>query len=192
MTPKTRKILNQTSSTIINEQTGEIISSKETSTIKISIEPSFVKLYLDAVMYIADVPTSIANVVCCILKRLPYADSKSNEIVLNKCVRQKIAEEIGYSEAYVKKSIINLVKGKLLIHDDSTKRSCNYQVNPYIFGKGEWKDIEELRLHIKFNSEGKTFWGEVQKAKDEKALNEAAKIINSLADTLDCENKQEK
>lgn len=166
MKEKKRQITSFTESTIINETTGEVISSRETHTLKIPGEPNFVKLYIDAVMYISDIPTGVSKIMLCILKRLPYADSKEQGIQINKYVRTRIAEELGVTEEYVKKSIMALVKGHLLIHDDTTKRSCNYKVNPYVFGKGEWKDIEELRLNVKFNAEGKTFWGEVQKSKN--------------------------
>ena len=186
MKSKTRKVTSKTSSTIISEETGELISSQETVTMKIPTEPNFIKLYLDAVMYISYVPTSVSKVMMCILKRLPYADSKEQGVIINKYVRLKIANEIGCSEDYVKKSIIALVKGKLLIHDNSSKRSCNYIVNPYVFGKGEWKDIEELRLSVKFNSEGKTFWGEVKKSANQEQWDNAIKNakVCSLADTL--------
>lgn len=188
MKEKKRKITSLTETRIVNETTGEVISARETNVIHIPGEPNFIKLYLDAVMYISDIPTGVSKVMFCVLKRLPYADSNEQGIQINKYVRTKIADELGVSEEYIKKSIIALVKGQLLIHDNTTKRSCNYKVNPYVFGKGECKDIEELRLNVNFNAKGKTFWGEVKKSNNSKKFesllenNEKAKPLSDFVE----------
>ena len=180
-----RKIRTYVSSKVVTDS-GDVLSEKENYVISIPSEPNFVKLYIDAVMYISDMPTGVSGVMQCILKRLPYADAEEQGIMINKYTRTKIAEELGMSEDYVRKSITALVKGKILIHDDTTPRSCNYKVNPYIFGRGDWKDIEKLRLHVEFNAKGKTFWGEVLKAPPKKYIDEILKhsSFDEVVDTM--------
>ena len=157
-----QKIIYVENSLMADSQTGEVISAKSKKVVKIPQEPDYVKLYLNAVMYISDMPEGISSVMSSILKRMPFADKKQ-KVVLTKSIKQDIAEELNVSESYVRKSIALLTKGNMILHTGSV-RSCCYIINPHIFGRGEWKDIEELQLHIKFNHKGKSFWTEIKKS----------------------------
>lgn len=159
-----RKIIRKESETFSDSTTGKTFAKYEKSLVSIPQEPAYVKLYLDAVLYLSDVPEGITAVLYAILPYVPYADNPNQIFSLPKPIKKQIADRIGRSERYVKDAIISLVKGRVLIHDDSSPRSTCYSMNPYIFARGNWKDIEELRLHVNFNAHGKTFWTEVKNA----------------------------
>jgi len=158
-----KKLIYVENNVYANQTTGEVIKGTLKKVVKIPQEPNYVKLYLDAILYISDIPEGITGVMLEILKRMPFADKKQ-KIALTKSIKEDIAEALNVSESYVRKSISQLTKGKLLLHTGSA-RSCCYIINPHIFGRGEWKDIEELQLHVIFNAKGKSFWTEVQKSK---------------------------
>lgn len=145
----------------IDYKTGELKESTEAVSINYGSEPDFIKLYLNTIMYLEDMPQGISNVLMCILKRIPYMDEEDQSVYLPSEVKKRIAKKIGKSEQYVSDSITALIKGKILFRVGSKHSTC-YQVNPHIFGRGHWKDIKKLQLHINFESTGTTFWTEVQ------------------------------
>ncbi len=157
---------------IINFQTGKTVIECESTTMNIGSEPAFIKLYLGNIMYLSDIPPHLSAVMMCILKKVPYFDDEEPSIVLNKNVKQNIANTLGMSYQSVANSIVKLVKGQLLYHIGS-QRSASYLINPHIFGKGHWKDVRKLQLHVDFEPNQTTFWTEVSCAdvpKDERGV----------------------
>lgn len=157
-----KKIIHSTKETLKIGATGETLEKVKKSVYKIPQEPSYVKLYLGAIPYLCDLQERHSAVLMAILRRMPFADSPNQHISLSKLIKHEIAQEIGKSDSYVAHAISDLAKGRVLIHNDGSPRSTCYRVNPHIIARGEWKDIEELRLHVSFNAEGKTFWSEVR------------------------------
>lgn len=167
-----RKIIESVEESLTNNITEEVFAKTKKVVYRVAQEPAYVKLYLNTIMYICDLQERHASVLMAILRRMPFADNICQQISLSKGIKQDIAKEIGKTESYVSHAISDLSKGKILIHNDSSKRSTCYQVNPHIFARGDWKDIEELKLHITFNAKGKTFCGEVQKSKNGESVTE--------------------
>jgi hypothetical protein len=52
-----------------------------------------------------------------------------------------------------------LVKKDIIFREDTGL----YKGNPYLFGKGEWRDIRELRMTVVFNPKGQSISTEVMK-----------------------------
>lgn len=165
-----RKLIYVENNVLAESLTGEVIKGSSKKVVKIPQEVDYVKLYLDTIMYISDMPEGITGILLEILRRMPFADKKQ-KVALTKSIKEDIAESLNVSESYVRKAISQLAKGKILLHTGSERSSC-YIINPHIFGRGEWKDIEELKLHITFNAKGKTFWGEVKKSKNDETVTE--------------------
>ncbi|MBR8840787.1 MAG: hypothetical protein DSM106950_44180, partial [Stigonema ocellatum SAG 48.90 = DSM 106950] len=63
-------------------------------------------------------------------------------------------------------ALVMLVKQDVLIRKDKGL----YLGNPLLFGKGEWKDIRELRLTIHYTKEGRTMTAEVLQEEEEPEL----------------------
>ena len=146
--------------TITTIETVKTKVTHEAITVNYGTEPDFIKLYLGTVMYLADMPTGIAGVLACIIRRIPYMDEEDQSVYLPGEAKRMIAQKLGKSEQYVSDSITALVKGKILFRL-GTRHSTRYLVNPHIFGRGHWKDIKELQLHVNFNANGTSFWSEV-------------------------------
>lgn len=167
-----RKITKKTETVITEILEDGAVENSESPQKKIPLkkigipqEPPFVKLYLDTVMYVSDLQERHTSVLTAILHFAPFADEEHQFIILNRGIKLRIAEIIGKTENYVSHTIMELARGRILLHDDRSPRSSSYQINPHIIARGDWKSIEKLRLHIDFSADGKTFWSEIKTAK---------------------------
>lgn len=151
------KITNSIQKQIINED-GEILRSEEEKTINWGSEPNYVKLYLDNILYLSDLPKGLNSVLASLLKRMSYG----NQLVINAALKRQIAEEIGLSVSSINNAITKFVKGNLLERIDTGL----YLVNPHLFGKGEWKNIAKIRLNVTFDSRGKTMMAEIERLEE--------------------------
>lgn len=151
------KITNSIQKQVINED-GEILRSEEERTINWGSEPNYVKLYLDNILYLSDLPKGLNSVLAALLKRMSYG----NQLVINAALKRQIAEEIGLSVSSINNAITKFVKGKLLERIDTGL----YLVNPHLFGKGEWKNIAKIRLNVTFDSRGKTMMAEIERLEE--------------------------
>ena len=137
---------------------GELLNYDRNISYNIGSEPPYVKVYLETILYLKDLPKGYNPVLMCILKRLPWA-SQEQGIAINAALKRIIAKEVECSVSRVDHAITDFVKGELLYRMDTGL----YRVNPNLFGRGEWSDIAKLRLEITFDSHGKTFMGEIDR-----------------------------
>jgi len=123
-------------------------------------EPAFVKLYLASVLKLKDLPKGYSGVLGVLLRYMPWAD-KRQAFAVNKALKEDIAEELGVTVRYVERAITQMIRNDLIFR----LKPGYYQFNPYVFGKGEWKDISEIRLNLTFSAKvGMQMQSEVQKA----------------------------
>lgn len=136
-----------------NDQ-GEMVAKRVNRTLSWGQEPQFIKLYLQDVLYLSDLPKHHENILWELLQRVTYA-GEGMEIALNASVKRKIMERLGLQNIRsINNALTDLVKGKILYRVDAGL----YRPNPYLFGKGDWQDIARLRLEISYDDiEGRTF-----------------------------------
>ena len=80
-----------------------------------------------------------------VLKRSTYAE-EGQMVYLNTFTKEQVCKATGKSMERMKQAIRIWVKNKILVR---VARGV-YQVNPYIFGKGEWRNIANLRATFDF------------------------------------------
>lgn len=149
------KIKQSVETSVINER-GELVSKRANKTISWGTEPSYIKLYLQDVLYLSDMPKHHEKILFELLKRATYAGEKDGmQIALNASVKKRIAAELGIQNIRsINNALSDLVKGKILYRVDTGL----YNLNPYLFGKGDWQDISRLRLEINYDEiKGRTF-----------------------------------
>jgi|SRR5699024_1103019 len=154
------KITNITERTEYDGETGEVTHKEESHTIQIPSEPNFIKLYIDDLLYLQDLPRGLNGILYAFLKRMAYG----NQIAVNAAVKRQIAKEVDLSMSSINNALSNLVKGKIFHRIDTGL----YEVNSNFFGKGEWKDIAKLRMNIEYSPEGRTFMAEVERVNKSK------------------------
>lgn len=149
-----KKVINRTETTTVDEN-GEFRRYEETNTVNIGSEPNYVKLYLNDILYLSDLPKGLNSVLLAFLNRMHYG----NELVLNASLKKKIAKEINLSLSSIDNAISKFVKGGILERTDPGM----FIVNPHLFGKGEWRDISKIRLNVVFDKSGKTIMAEIER-----------------------------
>jgi len=140
-----KKVLQQTFA--VDYETGEV--KKETNVLRIPQEPAFIKLYLDDILYYHDMPRGLNPILQVFLRNMNW----ENRLILNSSLKKRMAESINLSVASIEKAITQLVKGEILIREDKGI----YLFNPYLFGKGSWEAIHEIRLNVTYNLQGRSF-----------------------------------
>lgn len=160
MAENLRRINQYVEKTIVDEN-GNTLKKESNTVYSVPTEPPYVKMYLDTILYLKDLPKGHNPILMSILKRLPWANQEQ-DIALNAGIKRKIAKEVGCSVSKVNNAITDLVKGEVLFRMDVGV----YQVNPHLFGRGEWNDIAKLRLEVTFDKNGKTILGEIERFKN--------------------------
>lgn len=103
-------------------------------------EPPYIKLYIQDVLYMQDMPRGLTNVMYALLKHATFAD-RGLLIYLPAGLKKKLIEEAWTTKATFDNALSKLCKGQIIKREDVGV----YSLNPYFFGRGEWKDIDKIR-----------------------------------------------
>lgn len=141
-------------SEIIDRETNKVIRSITNQKKSYGEEPSYVKLYLRDVLYLSDIPKKHNKILYELLKRSTYAGD-GMEVCLSAGLKRIMMKSLGYKSVQpIDNALCDLTKGKILYRIETGV----YKFNPYLFGKGDWQDISNLRLEINYDDiKGKTF-----------------------------------
>lgn len=136
---------------VVDNETGEVKSSSSEKIIQMPAEPEYIKLYLEDLNKIYNLPNN--SILYEIMKKMDY----DGQITLSKFTKDQICQKLGlklqtlsnYLQELKKKDIIQpLGKG-------------TFMPNPDLFGKGTWKEIynrkkkyAEIKLEIKYKADG--------------------------------------
>ena len=143
-----KKIYQTETKTIIDHQTGEILQTEHNQKSFVEREPDYVKLYLQDVARLKDLPQSSSNLMTLIVKSMGY----NNLFFAFKPLKEIFCEELNMPMNTLNKQIDNLRKAQILLPIPN-KRGC-YLVDPNLFARGSWNDIKQLRLVIDYNIDG--------------------------------------
>lgn len=144
----------ETEKAIIDRNTGEVLSEEKSSskTIRLETEPPYVKLYLDCLSQFKGMQLSLNPILLDFVKRANYADPDEEEggqlIYVNKAMKEAVAKKCNVSLKRVEQALTEFVRKKIF------KRIAigTYQVNPNLFGRGEWKAVKAIRATFDFNT----------------------------------------
>jgi len=123
----------------VDGNTGEVL--EEAIVKRYPAEPPFVKMYLDATLEDFDPRHSV---LVALLKRMEYSGAgaeNGNCVYLGKPALEEMSKDTGLSEKRLRNMVIDLQEGRIVRKVGVSK----YQVNPYLFGKGEWLGVAKLR-----------------------------------------------
>lgn len=129
---------------------GEIVTSKTVYNLK--TEPEYVKLYIDCVLAVNGLRKGLNPIFLAFLPYMSYADANSEDggqvLCINKYIKNNIAKKLNIGLESINKAISEFTKAGLF------KRLAvgTYQINPNIVGRGEWKDIKNIRATFDFAS----------------------------------------
>lgn len=121
----------------IDYDTGEVKSSTVVRRFK-GDEPNYIKVYLGDIAYLHGLPVPTRDLLDELLKYITYG---TQEIVLNAVAKKRIAEVTGMAMQTLNNKLQELLKVGIL----DRVGIGTFVLNPYLFGKGDWKTINELR-----------------------------------------------
>ena len=139
----------------IDTNTGEIIKRKENLVKSYCNEPPYIKLYLHDILYLSDLPKTHDKILLSLLKKSTWANSEYGMIVtLSAGMKRIMANELDFKNVRtINNALSDFVKADIL----KRLETGVYQLNPYLFGRGDWQDIENLRMMVNYTLEGRTF-----------------------------------
>lgn len=147
----TKKMIQQTTATVVNLATGEVLEETSTNVFRLPSEPPYVKMYLDDLCGLINVPDGHKALLINLLRRLDY----EGYIVLSPRSRKEIARSMNIADQTFRNRLNELCKTGV-IHRESTNE---YLVNPMYFARGEWRKIcaqrEAFELKITYSEKGR-------------------------------------
>lgn len=141
------KINYQEVSQTVDQETGEVIQQSSMKSFKVDREPDYIKLYLDDILRLKDLPKSHSSVLMAMLKGMNYY----NEIVLIAGTKKRICQQLDVKMDTLNKAIHAMSKSGLIMRVDQGL----YAADPNLFGRGKWEDIKKLRLSITYTPDGR-------------------------------------
>lgn len=183
------------------DQAGEILEESSVQETRVPGEPHFIKIYLKDICYLNGMSEIDSSVLFELLK---YTKWGSNEIIINANIRKEICqrlylqkvgrekpkpkvEESKAADSEKKKrprlenamqpntltKAIKRLKDADILHEKAVN---TYIVNPYLFGRGAWTDVEKVRLSIEYgvgaNADPKRCFKTVVKIKENPGENQ--------------------
>ena len=114
----------------MNEK-GELIDKRANKTLSWGAEPPFIKMYLNDIVYMSDLPKSYGSILYEMFKYMTYAGEKDGMVIfINGYVKANIVQALSLKTTQsIDNAITKLVKGNIL------KRISRgtYRANPYLF-----------------------------------------------------------
>lgn len=139
---------------VVDSETGKVKSEikRHTQRVRYSKEPNYVKLYLDHLSRFKGLQLSLNPILAEFLKHTSYAEPMDENggmvLFLNKPLKEIIAKRCEVSLSRVDHAVTEFVKKGYMRRLDLGM----YQFNPFFFGKGEWKDIENIRATFDYGT----------------------------------------
>lgn len=189
---ETKKItfVSEVESITFDAQTGEVstTATQKTKNAILPKEPNFIKVYLDHLGKYKGVQVSLTPILEQLLNHTSYAnigeDSGGMILYLNKALKSNIAKSLNISLTRVDHAVTDFVKKGYMRRIEIGM----YQFNPFLFGKGEWKDIENIRTTFDYGT-GEILADIVKH--EEIAMNKATDAINAQSEKM-LENQKQK
>lgn len=145
MAEKRKRVVKEYATTIVTMETGEIVETvNKKEWIVPREEPDFIKLYISAALEFNNVSCANAPLMTELLKYVTYADDAElggQMVFLNGMLKDRICKKLHYADCTLRANMKKLCDGKIIrkVGKDT------YQLNPFIFGKGDWNSIKNLR-----------------------------------------------
>jgi len=135
-------------STVVDHKTGEVYS--EEKVVQFPTEPAYVKLYLDDLGALLQLPGKTSALLHALVRGMDYDGC----ITLSTKKREIICDQVGLKRNSLCNSIAALVKSGILVKETRS----DYVVNPAYFARGKWSDIVRKRrnfsMKVEYSADG--------------------------------------
>jgi hypothetical protein len=139
----------------VNFETGEIKNETKVTVFQVNREPDYVKLYLKDIALLNELPKGETGILFHLVTKMDY----NGIVILISSTKKIIANELGISQNTVKAAVSHFVKKKIIIRVDRGL----YRLNPFLIAKGDWSNIQKIRLTIEYSAQGRVITSEFSK-----------------------------
>jgi len=153
---KEKKVTQESVETIINQDTGEIVETKSRKQYKVAREPDYIKMYIDDLSLLNGISNNA--ILYHVVTRMNY----ELEVFLTGRVVKLICEKCNVQKRHFYRCLKQYVEKGILSKIDQTE----YTVNPYLFARGKWEDIEKIRLTVEYSANGRELTTEMIEKQD--------------------------
>ena len=151
----------------------------------IGSEPDYVKIYTTGLLYMRDMPADCMRLLIYLLPYIRYAEpcdsymfNYSLTATIDTMLRKELAQKMGCKVSSLNNLLTELVDGHVL---DRVAKSV-YRANPHFFGKGNVKDIAEIRACYRPPAPDATFMSVYNETKKLKKLKKENIDSNDIED----------
>jgi hypothetical protein len=147
-----KNVITQNITEHIDYDTGEHKSTYINSTYKLDAEPPFVKVYLEHIIYLNNLPKGSSAILSALMRSINY----EGKLIITGYVKKEIAKKLNLKNvSSISNSITMFVKKDILRRIGTGA----YVTNPFYFARGKWEDISRLRaeylkINITYNEDG--------------------------------------
>lgn len=142
------KAFYESTTQLVDFETGEIKEERQTTIKKTSGEPDFIKLYYKTMLAfngVEDIPLSF---ILSLAEHMTWSNNSSPLLFFNgRMIREQICATCGIKEAMYKRYITRCRDSGILF---PTPYRGTYEVNPWLIAKGKWESIRGLRASFDF------------------------------------------
>lgn len=153
-----KKLTRETNAIAYNSETGEITREIHEQTGLVGREPDYIKIYTDCMLVFNQMDVALSPFIIAFGRHMTYANAGNANfrctVRTDELVRRDVAEYCGVTDRRVKQAITALVEAEVFIpvEIEGKRKRGIYFVNPWVVGKGEWKDIKALRAQFEYVS----------------------------------------
>lgn len=143
-----KKVKKLVRDTVTDRDTGEILKETvlQTEIFTNNAEPSYVKFYLQDLMLVNDLPNKSGGILWELVRNTNY----NNKIILNGAIKKDICSDLNIKMATLNNTLTKFVQKEILYRLDTGV----YMPNPYLFARGKWEDINNLRMVVNYKKNG--------------------------------------
>ena len=127
----------------IDHDTGEIVAEKKFKSVQVEKEPPFIKVYLEDIATINNLPPAASKVLNLLIQHMGY----NNMVPMLKTFKEMICKSLDIKMNTLEK-VVRVLLDSGIIHRFSRGL---YILDPNLFAKGRWEQIKELRLVIEYD-----------------------------------------
>lgn len=130
-----------TERTVIDGLSGEVTHSERQiiNTSRLDKEPPYIKMYIQDIGHWQGLSAGETAILHLVSSTVDY----EGVVHLSKYAKDKIKKTLSVTDGFVRNTISKLVSKSILLKTENY--SGVYKLNPFWFGRGEWKDILEQR-----------------------------------------------
>ena len=153
-----KRISKEVIATDCDHDTGEIHSELNIEYAWVDKEPNYVKVYYGAFDLINSDYGSLLKYVFAFMEYMTYANHDvyyyRATVRASAAEKAMVAKKCNVSLARVEQALTELIKADIFIPVvyDGTRVRGTYFINPFVFARGDWSDVKQLRRNFDYGN----------------------------------------